>query len=113
MTTPLLSRPAFDDLGAVIGSEKLLGLVDRFVAALRTAFAGEGRSHADHEREAHTLISMSGMLGCERLSLACRALELVAKQGDDLSQPLAEIRHLRDRTVEALENAQAHMRGAA
>lgn len=107
MTLPLLSRPALDDLGETIGREKLDRLVERFALSLRTAFAGGDRPPEDYGREAHTLISMSGMLGCERLSAACRALEAEAKAGGDLAQPLVGIRVLRDETVAALEDLAA------
>ena len=105
MTLPLLSRPVLDDLGGVIGAEKLQRLLVRFTDSLRTAFPKDGREPGAVAREAHTLISMSGMLGCERLSGACRTLEAKAKGGDDLMQALAEIRALRDETVRALEDA--------
>ncbi|WP_375455864.1 Hpt domain-containing protein [uncultured Methylobacterium sp.] len=110
MTLPLLSRPALDDLGGVIGPEKLQRLLERFTASLRGAFAGGDRAPVDHAREAHTLISMSGMLGCERLSGACRALEAQAKAGTDLAASLADIRVLRDETVAALEGLTASSR---
>lgn len=105
MTPPLLSRPVLDDLGGVIGPEKLKRLLDRFTIALRTAFP-DGGTPIDYSREAHTLISMSGMLGCERLSEACRALEAEGKEAEtqaDLVPALAAIRALRDETVRALE----------
>ncbi|WP_375466064.1 Hpt domain-containing protein [uncultured Methylobacterium sp.] len=107
MTLPLLSRPALDDLGDTIGTEKLDRLIDRFTASLRTAFAEGDRLPEDYGREAHTLISMSGMLGCERLSEGCRALEVEAKAGADLAGSLAAIRTLRDETVAALGSLRA------
>ena len=110
MTLPLLSRPDLDDLGDTIGREKLDRLVVRFTLSLRTAFDGANRPSEDYGREAHTLISMSGMLGCERLSAACRALEAEAKAGTDLAQPLAGIRALRDETVAALEDLTTSLR---
>ena len=66
MTLPLLSRPVLDDLGGVIGAEKLQRLLVRFTDSLRTAFPKDGNEPGAVAREAHTLISMSGMLGCER-----------------------------------------------
>ncbi len=104
MTLPLLSRPVLDDLGSVIGADKLQRLLVRFSDSLRTAFPTGSRAPEDVAREAHTLISMSGMLGCERLSGACRALEMAAKGGSELARALAEIRTLRDETVRALED---------
>jgi len=76
--------------------------VERFAAALGDAFTGEERSAADLGREAHTLVSMAGMLGCDALCAACRALEYGAKQGGDVAPLLAEARRLRDETLEAL-----------
>ena len=105
MTLPLLSRTVLDDLGGVIGSEKLQRLLVRFTDSLRTAFPLENGGPGAVAREAHTLISMSGMLGCERLSAACRDLETAAKAGGDLPSALTTIRALRDETVCALEGA--------
>ena len=105
MTLPLLSRPTLDDLGGVIGSEKLQRLIGRFAASLRTAFPTGHRESLEVAREAHTLISMSGMLGCERLSEACRVLEAEARASEALAGSLSKIRILRDETVRALEDA--------
>lgn len=112
MLLPLVNRPTLDELGEVIGVEKLARLVDRFVASLGMAFEGVGRTDGDHAREAHTLISMSGMLGCEQLSQACRGIEMSAKAGADLVAPLADARALRDRTVAALRLLRAEAEAA-
>ena len=102
MSLSLVDRSTLDELGAVIGMEKLARLLDRFTASLATAFEGSGRTAADYGREAHTLISMSGMLGCELLSQGCRSLELSVKTAADLSASLDDLMSLRDRTVAAL-----------
>lgn len=102
MSLSLVDRSTLDELGAVIGTEKLARLVDRFTASLATAFEGGERTAADYAREAHTMISMSGMLGCEPLSRACRCLEQSVKTAVDLSAPLDDVLSLRDRTVAAL-----------
>ena len=107
MSLSLVDRSTLDELGAVIGAEKLARLVDRFTASLVTAFEGGERTAADYAREAHTLISMSGMLGCEPLSQACRSLEQSVKTMADLSAPLGDILNLRDRTVAALRALRA------
>jgi HPt (histidine-containing phosphotransfer) domain-containing protein len=98
----LVDRNALDELSAVIGTEKLVRILDRFVLSLATAFDGADRADADYGREAHTLVSMSGMLGCAALSVACRGLEQCVKTGGDLTGPLIDVRNLRDRTLEAL-----------
>ena len=102
MSLSLVDRSTLDELGAVIGAEKLARLVARFAASLGTAFEGGERTADDYAREAHTLISMSGMLGCEPLSQACRDLELSAKSDADIAAPLVDVLSLRDRTVAAL-----------
>lgn len=102
MPLSLVDRSTLDELGEVIGSEKLARLVDRFAASLVGAFEGEERTDADYAREAHTLISMSGMLGCEPLSQACRGIEHAVKSGADLAVALADVRNLRDRTIAVL-----------
>ncbi|MDP4025715.1 Hpt domain-containing protein [Methylobacterium sp. NEAU 140] len=107
MSLPLVSRSTLDELADVIGREKLDRLVDRFVESLGSAFAGPAGSGDACAREAHTLISMSGMLGCEALSQACRDLEQQAKAGGDVSAPLTALRALRDRTVAELRAMRA------
>lgn len=102
MSLSLVDRSTLDELGAVIGTEKLARLVDRFTVSLAVAFEGGERTAAAYAREAHTLISMSGMLGCEPLSRACRSLEQSVKTDADLSAPLDDVLSLRDRTVAAL-----------
>ena len=104
MSHALVNRDALDELTAAIGREKLVRLLDRFVISLATAFEGSNRGPADYGREAHTMVSMSGMLGCTPLSLACRGLEEAAKAGDDLTGSLIDLRTLRDRTVTALRD---------
>ena len=100
----LVDRAALDELQVAIGSEKLGRLLDRFIVSLATALDGVDRAEADYAREAHTLVSMSGMLGCTVLSQACRAFEQAAKLGgDDLVTRLASLRSLRDETVAALK----------
>jgi len=101
-TITLVNVSTLDDLGDTIGRDRLNRLVERFAAALGDAFTGEERSAADLGREAHTLVSMAGMLGCDALCAACRALEYGAKQGGDVAPLLAEARRLRDETLEAL-----------
>ncbi|MDP4005014.1 Hpt domain-containing protein [Methylobacterium sp. NEAU K] len=100
----LVDRATLDELGAAIGTDKLVRLLDRFIASLATAFDGADRADSDLGREAHTLVSMSGMLGCAALSQACRGLEQSATLGDDLTRPLVDVRSLRDRTIAALRD---------
>ena len=107
MSQSLVDRATLDELGTVIGTEKLARLVDRFTASLAAAFEGGERTADDYAREAHTLISMAGMLGCEDLSQACRGIERSVKVGDDLTASLGEVRTLRDRTVAALREMRA------
>jgi histidine phosphotransfer protein HptB len=109
----LVNRDALEELTAVIGTEKLVRILDRFVVSLTTAFEGPDRASDDYGREAHTLVSMSGMLGCAELSRACRGLEESAKAGDDLTRSLVDLRTLRDRTVAALRDLQAETRLSA
>lgn len=113
MSQALVNQDALDELTAVIGTEKLVRLVDRFVLSLATAFDGGDRAAADYGREAHTLVSMSGMLGCAPLSIACRGLEQSAKAGDDLTGSLSDVRALRDRTIAALKDLRAKGSSAA
>ncbi len=107
MSLSLVDRSTLDELGAVIGTEKLARLLDRFTASLATAFEGGEGTATAYAQEAHTLISMSGMLGCEPLSLACRALEQSAKADTDLAATLDDVLSLRDRTVAALHALKA------
>ncbi len=104
MSQALVNPDALEELTAAIGSEKLVRILDRFVLSLATAFEGADRAADDYGREAHTLVSMSGMLGCAALSTACRGLEQSAQAGDDLTEPLSDLRTLRDRTIAALRD---------
>lgn len=101
-TLALVNGSTLDELGKTIGHDKLNRLVDRFAIALADALSGEGRSDAEIGREAHTLISMAGMLGCDALCSACRTLEVAAKHGEDIAPLLAEGRRLRNETLAAL-----------
>lgn len=100
MSTPaLINARTLAELGDVIGRERLEKLIARFSQALADAFPTKERPTAEVGREAHTLISMAGMLGCDAFSTACRALEQQAKKGDDIAAHLAEVRRLRDATI--------------
>lgn len=104
MSTPaLVNASTLAELGDVIGRDRLEKLVGRFSQALADAFPEGERPTAEIGREAHTLVSMAGMLGCDAFSAACRAVEQVAKMGDDIAAPLAEARHLRDATLGVLQ----------
>ena len=111
MSLSLVDRTTLDELGAVIGVEKLARLIDRFVVSLAAAFEGGERTAADYAREAHTMISMSGMLGCASLSQACRGLEQAGNAGGDIGVQLGEVRVLRDGTVAALRELRAETGG--
>lgn len=104
MSQALVNRDALDELSAVIGAEKLARIVDRFLHTLASAVAEGDRTAADYGREAHTLVSMSGMLGCDALSRACRTVEEAAAAGQDLTEPLVDLRMLRDQTATALRD---------
>jgi len=105
----LVNREALDELSAVIGPEKLARIVDRFLLSLASAVEEGDRTAADYGREAHTLVSLSGMLGCDALSRACRTVEEAAAVGHDLTEALATLRMLRDQTVLALRDLAAVM----
>ena len=107
MPHTLVNRDALDELAAVIGPDKLTRILDRFLLCLATAFEGTERGADDYGREAHTLVSMAGMLGCDAFSRACRDLEATAQAGDDLTDRLADVGHLRDRTLAALKGLKA------
>ncbi|MBE7197661.1 Hpt domain-containing protein [Methylobacterium sp. A49B] len=109
MSQSLVNQEALDELTAVIGTEKLVRILDRFVLSLATAFDGADRAAADYGREAHTLVSMSGMLGCAAFSMACRGLEQAVKAGDDVTAPLVDLRTLRDRTLAAMQDLRAEV----
>jgi HPt (histidine-containing phosphotransfer) domain-containing protein len=99
---PLINAVTRDDLRATIGGEKLDSLTDRFAATLALSLGGDARLADDLGREAHTLVSMAGMLGYDALSQACRDLEQAAKQGGDLHPLLDAARRMRDDTLTAL-----------
>lgn len=104
MSQALVNREALDELSAVIGPEKLARIIDRFLLSLASAVEEGDRAPADYGREAHALVSMSGMLGCDALSRASRTVEEAAAAGQDLTEPLAALRLLRDQTASALQD---------
>ncbi|MCX4198810.1 hypothetical protein OMR07_27880, partial [Methylobacterium organophilum] len=48
-----MNRDALEELTAVIGTEKLVRILDRFVVSLTTAFEGPDRANDDYGREGH------------------------------------------------------------
>ena len=104
----IVNASTLAELGDVIGRDRLEKLIVRFSQALTEAYPENERPVAEIGREAHMLVSMSGMLGCDAFSAACRVLEQQAKKGDAIAEPLAEVRRMRDATLGALaEKAQA------
>lgn len=100
---PALVNPStLSELGDVIGRERLHTLIERFTETLAEAFSQDDSPAAEIGREAHKLVSMSGMLGCDALSAACRTLEQRAVTGADIKAHLKEARRLRDGTIGAL-----------
>lgn len=106
-TSALVNDGTLSELGDVIGRDKLDSLVDRFVSVLVEAFPSDANGAEEIGREAHTLVSMAGMLGCDALCDACRALETEIKTGGDVGARLSAAQVLRDATVEALANRRA------
>ncbi|GJD34752.1 Hpt domain-containing protein [Methylobacterium aerolatum] len=100
----ILNTTTRDELGATIGREKLDRLTGRLRDLLSTALRGSGRDGTEVGREAHTLVSMAGMLGFDALSEACRNLEYATQRGGDFAPDLREAARLRDETLAALAN---------
>lgn len=107
---PVLNRRKIDELGDLIGPENVASLRGRLVEQLLGAFREAGQEGGQDVapspealgREAHVLLSIAGMLGCDRLSWACTRLERAAKAGDNLDDPLAAVRTIRDETLALL-----------
>ncbi|MGY2051650.1 Hpt domain-containing protein [Methylobacterium sp. JK268] len=98
---PVLDRRAHAETVDLVGEAGAARLRGRLAEQVREAF----RDGADRERlalEAHALVSTAGLLGCARLSEACRDLEVAAKADAALPDRLAAARRIRDLTAEAL-----------
>ncbi|ACA15556.1 Hpt protein [Methylobacterium sp. 4-46] len=98
---PIHDRHAYADTLDLVGEAGAARLLDRLIAQLDAAFQ-DGADRERVAREAHALISTSGLLGCPRLSETCRDLEEAAKAGIPLEERLAGIRRIRDLTAAAL-----------
>ncbi len=83
----LWNERVFTDLSALIGASKAEAILQRFRDDLPQ------RVGADCDREAirkdaHTLVSMAGMLGFATLSAAARDLEGACQEGSDIKASL-------------------------
>ncbi|MFE1597706.1 Hpt domain-containing protein [Methylobacterium sp. ID0610] len=98
---PVHDGRKFADTVDLVGEDTAKRLLGRLIEQLEAAFR-TGEDRAATAREAHALISTCGLLGCDRLSEACRDLEEAALAGLDLETRLPAARRIRDLTAAAL-----------
>ncbi|ACL56287.1 Hpt domain-containing protein [Methylobacterium nodulans] len=98
---PIHDERKYADTLDLVGEATAKRLLGRLIDQLQAAFQGD-EDRAVIAREAHALISTSGLLGCDRLSELCRDLEEAAKAGLDLRGRLCTARRTRDLTAAAL-----------
>jgi CheY-like chemotaxis protein len=92
----VLDAAMFADVTATLGPAKTSDLLRKLAAQLENRFPTDPRSaeeHAQLAREAHKLISTSGMFGFLTLSRSCARLEAAAlDQSTDVTTLLQEVR---------------------
>ncbi len=101
----------YGDLEALLGKERMTGLVKKLEDHLARAFAIDPATDLDRQalaREAHIVVSQAGMLGFTELSERCRELERACLADEDLAAPFAQTRDARDRALRDI----AHLRSA-
>jgi CheY-like chemotaxis protein/HPt (histidine-containing phosphotransfer) domain-containing protein len=96
-----LDPQVYDELVAILGPDKIAGLMSKLEDQLARSFAAVPNTIEPLElaREAHTLVSQAGMLGFLELAELCRDLEAACLSGDDVSPLLNSARSARDRAV--------------
>jgi signal transduction histidine kinase/response regulator of citrate/malate metabolism len=92
----------YGDLEALLGKERMAGLVKKLEDHLARAFAIDPATDLDRQalaREAHIVVSQAGMLGFTELSERCRELERACLADEDLAAPFAKTREARDKAL--------------
>ena len=91
---PVPEAAALDAIAAVIGRERVHGLLVALAAELDSRFgAGVGPQPRDGvAQDAHAMIAAAAMLGFTDLARLCREVEAACRDGLDYDPPLADLR---------------------
>lgn len=92
---PFFDREAFEEVQAVMGSERVSDWISKFLQQLATTFPAAGAEIPSREqlaRDAHALVSHAGFLGFLELALLCSELEGVCMRGEDPGPPMLRAR---------------------
>ncbi|WP_202295737.1 CHASE domain-containing protein [Mesorhizobium sp. 131-2-1] len=101
----------FGNLETVLGKNRVEKLLDKLADVLRTRLVSISPDTIELDvvqRDAHSLVSSSGMLGFEALSNLCRDIETSCIAGTDLMPALQRFERARDAAlnkIEALKSA--------
>src|SRR5689334_2887776 len=99
----VIDRRTYDELVELIGEQRvhaLLGRLEKLLAVEEDA--NRVFDIAGVAAEAHTLVSVAGMLGFNDLSDACRSLEQACLTGQEVDNLFARTRDLRGRALESI-----------
>ena len=86
---------AFSDLSALLGSERVAGLLDRLAEQIAPLFEGDDAAPGVRQRfrlEAHALIGAAGLIGFRDLADLCRRLEEADMATDEFGAVLGRLR---------------------
>ncbi|MET0313194.1 MAG: CHASE domain-containing protein, partial [Hansschlegelia sp.] len=101
---------AYVDLEAAIGPSGVQRLLGKLSSALRVRLAGGWADPGERDllrRDAHMLISSTGMIGFKKLSSLCRELEAACDGGGDLTEIMSRYATVRDEALEKVETLKA------
>ncbi|TIW74346.1 MAG: response regulator [Mesorhizobium sp.] len=107
----VFNADVFGNLAKVLGKNRVNQLLDKLADVLRTrlvSIAPDAIERDVVQRDAHSLVSSSGMLGFETLSNLCRDIETCCIDGADLTPALQRYERARDAVlskIEALKSA--------
>jgi signal transduction histidine kinase/CheY-like chemotaxis protein len=104
------SQLVYVDLEAAIGSPGVQRLLGKLSAGLRVRLTGGWVKPDEREllrRDAHMLISSTGMIGFTRLSRICREIETACDGGGDLTALLARYAKVREAALDKIETLKA------
>lgn len=96
----------YNQLEEMLGTNRVHQLLDKLASILRTRLVGTFSDAVERDavqRDAHSLVSSSGMLGFETLSNLCREIETSCVAGVDPAPVLRRFEVARDAVLEKIE----------
>lgn len=104
---PILNLSKLNDFTELVGHEQTLCLLAQLSGHLQTSFDRVEELADPLAREVHSLVSMTGMLGCDRLAQACSSLDEATGLDSAFANQLADVRRVRDDTLAAIAEFRA------